>query len=303
MIKRMTKWETGPGRGLAVGIGMMVAIVSIDTCLIWLAATRPVAIGTFLIGLAVLLSLPFLGLIVYWLYGLILSMYSLDRNALIIHWGTTEQIIPTGQIEQVLTGEEVEGQIQFHGGKWPGHWIGYGEVPSVGPTLFYATVPPQRQVYIVTPGLTYGISPADRAEFLDSLHKRLQMGPTQVVEQSSRRPNVLEWAFWRDRLALALLGVGFLALLVLIGLLCFRFPSLPMLMPLHFDAAGVPDRFGPRGQMFIIPLIGLLAFLVNGVLGVIAYRRERVASYLLWSGTVLIQLLVWAAALGLLAQV
>jgi hypothetical protein len=169
--------------------------------------------------------------------------------------------------------------------------------------LFYATAPPQRQVYVVTPGLTYGISPADREDFLESLYKRLQMGPTQVVEQSSRRPNVLEWAFWRDRLALALLGVGFLALLVLIGLLCLRFPSLPMLMPLHFDVAGAPDRFGPRGQMFIIPLIGLLAFLANGVLGVVAYRRERVASYMLWGGAVLTQLLAWAAALGLLGRV
>jgi hypothetical protein len=303
MIKRMTKWETGPGWGLIVGIGMMLAIVSVDTGLIWLAATRPLNIGTFFIGLVVLLSLPFLGLIVYWLYGLILSMYSLDRNALIIHWGTTEQIIPTAQIEQVLKGEEVEGQIRFRGGRWPGHCVGYGELADIGPTLFYATAPPQRQVYVVTPGLTYGISPADREEFLESLYKRLQMGPTQVVEQSSRRPNVLEWAFWRDRLALSLLGVGFLALLVLIGLLCLRFPSLPMLMPLHFDIAGAPDRFGPRGQMFIIPLIGLLAFLANGVLGVVAYRRERVASYMLWGGAVLIQLLTWAAALGLLGRV
>ena len=100
-----------------------------------------------------------------------------------------------------------------------------------------------------------------------------------------------------------MLATGFLAVLALIGLLCFEFPTLPRLVPLHFDAVGNPDRLGPRGQIFIIPLIGLLALLLNGVLGWVAYRYERVAGYLLWGGTILIQVLVWAAALGILGQV
>jgi hypothetical protein len=185
---------------------------------------------------------------------------------------------------------------------WPGHCVGYGEVPGAGPALFYATVPPRYQIYIVTPGLTYGISPANAEGFLESLHKRLQMGPTQIVEQSSRRPGILNWAIWQDRVGLALLSVGFLAILALTGLLCFQFPALSRLVPLHFDAAGNADRLGSRGQIFFIPLIGLLALLLNGMLGAIAYRRERVASYLLWGGAVLVQVLVWTAAVGILGQ-
>jgi len=287
---------------MSVGIGLMVTIVLVDGGLIWLAVTRPLSIGTFIIGLAVLVSLGLLGLIGYWLYGLARSGYFLDRNALVIHWGPTEQTIPTGQIKRVLTGDEVEGRIHFYGGMWPGHCVGYGEVPGAGPVLFYATVPPQYQIYIVTPGLTYGISPANPEAFLEALHRRLQMGPTQIVEQSSRRPGFLNWPIWRDRLGLALLAAGFLALLALIGYLCLRSPALPRLVPLHFDAAGNPDRLGSRGQVFIVPLIGLLALLLNGVLGGLAYRRERVASYLLWGGAVLIQVLVWTAAIGILGR-
>jgi len=298
----MTEWSADARRGLSVGIGMMVAIVLIDVGLIWLAAIRPVRIGTFIIGLAVLFSLGLLGLIGYWVYGLARSGYFLDRNALVIHWGPTEQAIPTGQIERVLTGDEVEEHIQFYGGIWPGHCVGYGEVPGVGPALFYATAPPRHQIYIVTPGLTYGISPADREGFLESLHKRLQMGPTQVVEQSSKRPGLLDWAIWRDLVGLALLVAGILAVLALTGLLCFQFPALPQLVPLHFDAAGRPDRLGIRGQIFMIPFIGLLTLLLNGVLGGLAYRHERVASYLLWGGAVLIQVLVWTAAVGILGR-
>ena len=298
----MTEWKTDVVRGLSIGIGLMVAIVLVDFGLIWLAAIRPLTIGTFIVGLAVLFSLGLLALIGYWLQGLSSSGYLLDRNALVIHWGPMEQTIPTGQIERVLTGDEVEGRIQFYGGMWPGHCVGYGEVPGAGPALFYATVPPRYQIYIVTPGLTYGISPANAEGFLESLHKRLQMGPTQIVEQYSRRPGILNWAIWQDRVGLALLAVGFLAILALTGLLCFQFPALSRLVPLHFDAAGNADRLGSRGQIFFIPLIGLLALLLNGTLGAIAYRRERVASYLLWGGAVLVQVLVWIAAVGILGQ-
>ena len=298
----MTEWKTNAGRGLRVGIGLMVAIILVDVGLIWLATIRPLTVGTFVVGLAVLFSLGLLALLGYWLHGLARSGYFLDRNALVIRWGLMEQTIPTRQIERVLTGDQVEGKAQFYGGMWPGHCVGYGEVPGAGETLFYATVPPQRQIYVVTASLTYGISPADDKGFLESFHKRLQMGPTQLVEQSSRRPGVLNWTIWQDRLGLVLLGIGFLTILALTGFLSFRFPALSRLVPLHFDAAGSPDRFGSRGQIFIIPSIGLLVLLLNGVLGGLTYRRERMASYLLWGGAVLVQVLVWIAAAGILGR-
>jgi hypothetical protein len=128
------------------------------------------------------------------------------------------------------------------------------------------------------------------------------MGATQAVEQASKRPGFLGWEIWRDRLSLVLLGSGCLALLVLVGWLSLRFPSLPPLVPLHFDAAGNADRLGPRVQVFITPFIGLLVLVFNGFLGGLAYRRERMWSYLLWGGAVLVQLLVWIATLGLLGR-
>lgn len=308
MARRMTRWETDARQGLSVGVGLMVAIVMVDVGLIWLAvdratATGAVTIGTFIIGLAVLFSFLLLGLIAYWLYGLTRSGYLLDRNALIIQWGATEQTIPAGEIERVLTGDEVEGRIHFYGAPWPGHYVGYGEVPGVGPALFFGTVPPRHQIYVVTPALTYGVSPADHEGFLESLIKRLEMGPTQTIEQSSKRPGFLDWAVWQDWLGLGLLAVSLVAVLALTGLLCFRFPTLPMLVPLHFDSAGNPDQLGSRARIFVTPLIGLLTLLLNGALGGIAYRHERVASYLLWGGAVLIQTLVWTAAIGILGRV
>jgi len=298
----MTEWEAGVNRGFGVGLGLMAFIVLVDAVAIGVAASRPLSIGTFIVGMAVLFSLGLVGLIGYWVYGLINSGYALDRNALIIQWGPAEQVIPTHEIERVFTGDEVEGNIQFRGGAWIGHWVGFGEVPDFGQTLFYATVRPQEQVFVATQGLVYGISPIDRDDFLESLQKRLQMGPTQVMEQSSKRPTMLSWTIWQDWLGLSLWAGSILAILALIGLLCFKFPTLPLLLPLHFDTAGRPDRLGDRVQIFIVPLIGLLTLLLNGVLGGLLYRRERLVSYLLWGGTFLVQVLVWTATIGILGR-
>jgi hypothetical protein len=299
----MEKWEVSVGRGFGVGIGLMSFVTLVNASLIGVAASQAISFGTFIAGVGVLFGFALVGLIAYWVYGLADARYLLDRNALVIQWGPSQQVIPTGEIERVFTGDQIEGQVDFKGGKWPGHWVGYGASPDLGQILFYATVPPQQQILVATPGLVYGISPTNRDDFLQSLQKRLQMGPTQIVEQSSRRLSLLDWPIWRDTLGLALLSAGPLTLAALIGTVCFRFPALPLLMPLHFGASGSPDRLGPRGEIFLIPLIGLLTLLINGVMGGFLYRRDRVASYLLWGGSILVQLLVWTATVGVLARV
>ena len=299
----MEEWETSIGKGVAIGIVLIVAILLVDIGLVWMAARQSVpSIGTFLVGLAVLSSLGLLALIAYWVYGLVDSGYFLDRNALIIHWGPLEQIIPIGHIERVFTGEDIQGRISCSGGVWPGHFVGYGEIPDVSPSLFYATARPRDQIYVATPGLTYGISPSDPEAFLESLRKRLEMGPTQVVEQSSKRPGFLGWTIWRDNAGLAMVGAGFLSLLLQTGLISFVFPTLPALVPLHFGVTGQPDRFAYRGYIFMIPLIGLSVLIVNGALGWLVNARERLASHLAWGGAVLVQVLTWVAAVGVLTS-
>jgi len=299
----MTKWKVSAGRGFAIGLGLMTLITLVTAAVIGIAASRPISFGTFVVGLSTILSLLIVGLMAYWVYGLAGASYLLDRNALVIRWGTSKQVIPTHIIERVFTGDEIEGKVRFYGGRWPGHWVGYGELPDAGAALFYATEPLHKQVFISTPGLVYAISPANQEAFLNSLQQRLQMGPTQVMEQASQRPSVLNWAIWRDWLALALLGLGVLALAFLVGILTFRFPKLPILLPLHFGTSGSPDRLGPRGEIFLVPLIGFLTLVINGTLGSILYRRSRVASYMLWGSSILIQLLVWTATLGILARI
>jgi len=299
----MSKWNVDVGKGFGIGLGLMCSLLLGNAALLGVAASRPVSFGTFIVGLATALGLVLVGLIAYWVYGLAGANYKLDRNALIIHWGTSQQIIPTGAIERVFTGDDIKGDVHFYGGRWPGHWVGYGELEDAGPTLFYATRPLREQIFVATPGLAYAVSPARRDAFLDSLRQRLDMGPTQAIQQSTHRPSVLDWPIWQDWLGLALLGVGAVALVSLLALVSYRFPSLPTLIPLHFGPSGAPDRLGPRAEVFRVPLIGLLTMLLNGASGSVLYRRSPVASYMLWGSTVLIQILVWTATLGILSRI
>ena len=71
--------------------------------------------------------------------------------------------------------------------------------------------------------------------------------------------------------------------------MAFRYPSLPNLLSMHYDATGRGDRIVPRNEVFILPIIGLITWAVNAVLGAICYRRERMVSYLMWSGALVVQ--------------
>ena len=296
------EWNIRPRLGNWVGIGIIMWLVSLDAILIWIATQLPtISVITFILGLLVLASLPIVALTVYSLVGLNHAQYALDRNLLTIRWGAVQQIIPMASIRKVLHGSEIAGQIRrFRGGRWPGHWVGQAEVKDVGPVLFYAAGGPDQQLVFVTPGLAYAITPADLAGFVEAFDQRQKMGPTQRAEQMSIQPELYDWPLWTDRLALGLLGLAVISCLLLFGYTCLRFPELDPRVALHFDAAGAPDRFGPRLQVFTLPFIGLMALGANVIAGVPMYLRERVGAYLLWGGALVVQVLAWVAAVGIL---
>ncbi|MGD9101393.1 MAG: PH domain-containing protein [Anaerolineae bacterium] len=286
--------------GVVTGTALMLLASITAGAFAWAISQQGVSLVSFLLFLGIIALLFLLALLGYWLYGLARSSFHLDRNALVIQWGATTQVIPMESVSGVLSGQDAEAIVHFRGARWPGLRVGYGEIQDIGPTLFFATGTLQRQVILTTPALAYALSPADPENFIEVVRQRLSMGPTQSVEQASRQPEFLTWSFWSDRLGLALLISALLLLVALFGYISARLPSLAELQPLHFDASGQPDRWGTRVQVFTLPFIGLLALIANSGLGFLLYERERTASYLLWSGSIGVQLLVWGATLGIL---
>ncbi len=293
----MTDKRTGTQTGILFIVGLAV----LDIILLLVMTTQPIGPVTFFTGMLLLASVPLIGLIAYQLYGLSRSGYDVDRNALIIQWGAIRQIVPMESIQRIALGTEIEGGVErFRGWRWPGLMQGHGEVTEAGMTLFYATNAFYQQLIIVTPTLSYAISPSDTAGFIESIKARYELGPTQAVAQKTEHPAFYDWPLWSDRLAHGLVIAALVLCVGLFALVTFRYPLLPPFIPLHYTASGRSDRTGPASQIFILPLIGVLTVTSNTLLGGVFYRREQMASYLLWGGAALVEVLLWIGALNLL---
>lgn len=267
--------------GVLVGVAVILSLLALDALLLSYLRRSQISLVFFFFTLLVVLSLPLLALLGYLVYSLFNLRYQLHRDALTIVWGLTQQIIPLGSIREVMRGENLGEEIKVRGVRWPGYLAGCGEIEGIGRTLFYATEPVASQLLVVTPTLTYGISPADPDGFLDAFEIRQRMGPIRLVSYEHRWPRFLSWPVWRDRLAHLLLALGLGANLVLFAYVCWHYPALG------------------RAEIFRLPAIGLMALIANSSLGVLIHNRQRVGAYLLFGGAVVVQLLSWLAALNI----
>jgi hypothetical protein len=291
--------------GAPLGLLLFIPIVGLDVLLLrWLIndSIRPQEIHflSFLAGLCVLLSLPLLVVLAYQVVSCLTLRYHLNRNGIVIRWAGNEQIIPIGDIHQILPGRELKNPaVRRRGLRWPGHERGDGMVPGVGRTRFLATQPLEGQLLLVTPGLAFAVSPQDPVGFLEGYAARQALGPNRLLERELRRARWFAWSIWTDETAWTLLGAALVINLALLGYLSARFPGLDYLLPLHFNNLGQADRIGTKMELFALPIIGLIILGTNLTLGLVLYRRERAGSYLLWGAATAVQALFWLATFSI----
>jgi hypothetical protein len=301
-------WDLNVGRGWRVGLAILAVLIVFTGGMGVVIFTNSVTIWTFLAGLVILGCLLSITQMIYWLWELINAHYTMDRNALVIHWGHHVHQIPMLTVRSVLSGDEVKRlRTQGHSRmtlrpkfRWPGYFRGHGEAEEIGPILFYATEPLERQIIVCTENMAYAISPADRDAFLAAFRERLEMGPTQDVEATSQQPSLLRWQIWQDNLALGTLGGSVLLLILLTGLLTWRYPSLPSRITLRETPDGQVLLTAAAGRIFYLALMGLIFLVINGTLGLLLYRRQKIAAYFLWSGLLALQSGLWIAVISIL---
>jgi Bacterial PH domain len=254
----------------------------------------------FIGGLVVLFSIPLLVALAYQTVSCLTLLYHLDRNGIVVRWSGTEQVIPIRDIQRILPGSQLAGPtVRRRGLHWPGHERGEGLVPGIGRTRFLASQPLADQLLLITPGLAFGISPRDPAKFIQAFESRRELGPNRLLKQETRRAGWFTWSLWSDRTAWVLVGAAVIVNLGLFGYLCARFSGLDTQLPLHFNNLGMADRIGTKGELFALPIIGLIILGTNLILGLILYRRERAGSYLLWGAAAAAQALFWLATFSI----
>ena len=57
-------------------------------------------------------------------------------------------------------------------------------------------------------------------------------------------------------------SLGWLAILAIWGLVIDNYSTLPNSIPTHFNAAGVPDIYGSKPELFVLPIMATLTFLI-----------------------------------------
>ena len=284
-------------RGLAAALGL----ASLDVILAKAILSRPVDGLSFLLVLWILCSLLVIALLGYRTWGAFTLEYWVDRDAATLVWGPTRQIVPIGQIGRILVGTDATSNEPARPWHWPYRHRRRVTCAGLGVVNSYATRPLADQIILQTPAESYGLSPGDAAGFLDALQTRYALGVARPLRAELRRPPVWTWPLWHDRAALVLVGAGLLGVLLLFGVLCFRFPVLSSDLPLHFDVNGMPDRIAAKSGLFALPVIGLIAWSVNLVAGISLYRRDlRNAAYLLWAGAVVVEIIAGLALFNLM---
>ncbi len=304
----MNTWR--PARSLA---GLLIAVLA-GGCLLAAGALCGLAWQRFTIGfdltvffyaLLALLLAAGAARLVYQLISVARLRYTLDRNALVIHWGGLRQIVPLARVRQAVAIADLtspDRPTRPRRGLWPGLWVGQARLGTDLPVLAYATAPPPRQVLVITPTVAYVVSPARPADFLADLARRQALGPTQDATQQTE---VAAWAahpLLHDRLATGLLLSGLVLNLALFGYLAWMYARLPDLFPLHWNTQGEADLIGHAEELLRLPLIALGLWLADGVLAALLHRRERLAALFLYGGGVVVQIVFWAAALTIVLR-
>lgn len=293
--------------GLAVAGGLGAGAVGLASVLFSqgeIGLHRPLSLLAFGWGAALLLDLVALFLLLYRSIAALSLRYRLDRNGLVITWGASRLVVPMERIQAIVPGS----QISSEGGPatrprawWEEIWTGLraGRTRLAGDRLAHlrTTTSLVRSIVVLTPDRAYVVSPRDPAAFIEAWHARRPLGPTQHWHEEEQLARFLSLPIWQDSLAWSLTGFGLLANLTLHGYLALVYDRLPAILPFHFDAMGWADRLNSRVEILRLPQVALLMLVMDLALGFAIYRRERVAAYLVWSGGLVLQLLVWGAVL------
>jgi hypothetical protein len=284
-----TRWE---------GLAASFWIVLIDLLLVVWAIRRPADVLKFLLVVVVVGSLPVLTHLLLRTWAAFTLEYWVDRNAITVRWAHMRQIIPLPNIAHIAAGHELPigkpGPLN-----WPAPYlrtVGYDHSIQL-----FATRPPQEGVLFDTAEGTYLLSPADPKAMIDTVQGRYAMGPSQVLVPVRVRVGRLNRLLPSDRLGGWLLVSGLLGVLILFGVLMISFPNLPDVLTVRYNSAGLPEEIGEKGALYRLPIIGLLAWGINGIAGIVLMaRRQATAAYMLWSGAVVVQIFSLLALVSLI---
>lgn len=284
---------------------------------LWGHMSARVALGSFdtglyLLGLAFMLALVLVGLLAYMAWCAFSMRYTLDRQHLRLRCGFVTHVVPLASIVDVRgPGDLFQNKIaevRWKGvaGVVPGYVVGEGVSPQWGRVVAVATQPASGQVFVVTPGATFGLSPQNSLAFMKQLNERRDLDITDDVEAKAHThmSGIGAWgmALWSDRLARGLFLAGLVLNALLFVYLSFVYADLPVRLALHWNAQAQVDRIGDPIELLSLPVFALGVWLANALVGWWVLKRERAATLFLLAGGVAAQIVFTAGVLSIVVR-
>ncbi len=298
-----TTWrpKSSPAGLLGLGAALFLGLAALASGLF--AIRQSVGFAMFL-GLLVGFVCGALALLVLVLtIGYFLMRYRFETAGLTVNWLGRRELIAYDRVDGIFAGQRLGQAMRVRGLNWPGFHVGVGRTRVMGFVRYFVTTGDLNEVaLIVTPDVTFALSPADAAGFRRELTERVEssdQGPPPVSssEPGEARPTPSPL---RD-VTLAATLLASILVIVLTGLyIGARWSGIPDVLPIQFSRDGTVLSYGQREDIFRLPGIGAAILIANLGIGLAIYARERAAARMLWAVSVVVQVLMMVATARIL---
>jgi hypothetical protein len=298
-----TTWRprSSPAGFLGLGAALTLALAAVASGLF--AIRQPVGFAMFL-GLLVGFVCGALAVLVLVLtVGYFRLRYRFEPAGLAINWLGRREIIGYDRVDGIFAGQRLGQAMRVRGLNWPGFHIGVGRTRVMGFVRYFVTTGDLNEIaLIVTPDVTFAVSPADGPGFRRELISRVEASdsaePSFLSNEAVEKPPTPSPL--RD-VTLAATVLASIAILALCGLyISLRWASIPDVLAMQFSRDGAILAYGQREDIFKLPGIGAAILIANLGIGLSIYARERAAARMLWSISVVVQVLVLVATARIL---
>jgi hypothetical protein len=285
------------GLGAAVALGLAAAASGL------FAIRQPVGFAMFL-GLLVGFVCGALAILVLVLtVGYFRLRYRFEEAGLVITWLGGQELIGYERVDGIFSGQRLGQAMRVRGLNWPGFHVGVGRTRVMGFVRYFVTTGDLNQIaLIVTPDVTFALSPADAAGFRRELIGRVEASEAGLAPDSARGASARAAAPspMRDLALMATLFASIAVLAMTALYISMRWSAIPDVLAMQFSRDGVILAYGQREDIFKLPGIGAAILIANLGIGLSVYARERAAARMLWSISVIVQVLVLVATARIL---
>jgi hypothetical protein len=226
------------------------------------------------------------------MHTLFTTRYMLSRGGWELRWGLRHEVIPMPEIVWIRRVSEFKSKLPLPAFSLPGVYFGKKVVAGLG-TVEFAATDRSKFLLVACHERNFVISPQEEHVFLDLFERLTELGSLESTVSISEGFGTLWHRIWSDSTAHRLILGGLAANVVLLVLAL-------VLASLQPNVTWTTLEMVPSQRLLLLPLLGLLAWLMDACAGAVFYLREAIEKpivYLLWGMPTILALLLAAAML------